>query len=155
MCFSVYAMERPTRGVDDDVWQRRPAVALGHSASRPFAARAVLALAARGENRKDTCPTAAMPDGLWAATPSPVRPRLCKQRCEFPAHEQRPDRDVQAPERSDGIPTCFAVTKPESLLGYRRGTPLEHHLRSLRFRVSAASFPSVQASPPARGSMKA
>ena len=62
MCFSVYAMERPTRGVDDDVWQRRPAVALGHSTSRPFAARAVLALAVSGENGQGH-----LSDGCYAA----------------------------------------------------------------------------------------
>ena len=97
MCFSVYAVERPTRGVDDDVWQRCPAVALGHSASRPFAARAILALAGSGENRWTT----AMLDGLWSARD------LRKQRCEFPAHEQRPDNYIQAPQRSDGIPNML------------------------------------------------
>ena len=111
MRFSVYAMEKPVRGVDHDVWQRRPAVALGHSASRPFAARAILALAASGENRKDTCPTAAMEDGCGLQRPRPSARDLCKQRCEIPVHKQQPDRDVQAQERSDGIQTCFAVTK--------------------------------------------
>ena len=119
MHFSVYVSRRPMRGVDDDVWQRRLAVALGHSASRPPAARVVLALAASGENPSGTG-VRRLPCRIGRGAAALARPPgLLQTAARFSVGEQRPDRDLRTSERSE------------------RSGMLRHHEGRILARISA------------------